>query len=234
MIQAMSDDKKQESFEEFKNSFSYGTRTDLNFKFLKALSDEEASCFFQELLWQLGDSFNDGQIDRLVEHVQRWQKRAYDGAGQWQYDDGPFAPLPKPLSELKLALMTSTGHFMTGDDPEPFGVKNMGQREATERIDDFLKTEPQLSTVPIDTEKDNLQVRHGGYDIRGVQCDPNVAFPLDILRNLAQEGVIGEVAQQAYSFVGACSQMRLLKRTGPEWVKLFQEQQIDAALLIPV
>lgn len=31
-----------ESFEDFKNSFSYGSRTDLNFKFLAKLSDKEA------------------------------------------------------------------------------------------------------------------------------------------------------------------------------------------------
>ncbi len=62
-----------ESFEEFKNSFAYGSRTDLNFKFLKALSNEEAAQFFQDLLWKLGDSFDDGQFDRLVEHVRQGQ-----------------------------------------------------------------------------------------------------------------------------------------------------------------
>jgi hypothetical protein len=63
----MSDDTQQETFEAFKNSFAYGSRTDLNFKFLKGLPVEDAAQFFQDLLWKLGDSFNDGQFDRVVE-----------------------------------------------------------------------------------------------------------------------------------------------------------------------
>ena len=60
---------ENESFVEFKNSFSYGSRTDLNFKFLKALTPAEAADFFQELLWKLGDTLDDGQIGRLIDHV---------------------------------------------------------------------------------------------------------------------------------------------------------------------
>ena len=223
----------QESFEEFKQSFAYGSRTDLNFKFLKNLSTEAAAQFFQELLWKLGDSFDDGNFDRIVEHVYSGQVQAYSGEGEWRYDDGPFTPVQKPLSVSRLALLTSTGHFVEGDDPEPFGIKNMTQAEAIERIDDFLKTEPQLSAIPSDTPQEKLRVRHGGYDIRAVQVDPNVAFPIDRLQELQQEGVIGELAPYAYSFVGACSQVRLTKRVAPAWVKQLQEQAIDVALLVP-
>ena len=41
----MSDGPSQESFDEFKGSFSYGSRTDLNFKFLAGLSEEDAARF---------------------------------------------------------------------------------------------------------------------------------------------------------------------------------------------
>ncbi len=223
-----------ESFEEFKNSFAYGSRTDLNFKFLKALSNEEAAQFFQDLLWKLGDSFDDGQFDRLVEHVRQGQIRAYSGQGKWTYPDGPFTPLRKHLSESRLALLTSSGHFVAGDDPEPFGLKNMTQTDAIDKVSDYLKEVPTLSTIPIDTPPDKLRVRHGGYDIRAAQVDYNVAMPLDRLRELEAEGCIGKVATDAYSFVGACSQMRLLKQAGPQWVELLQQQQIDVALLVPV
>ena len=49
----MIDTPKPESFEDFKKSFSYGSRTDLNFKFLAKLSDDQAAKFFQDLLWKL-------------------------------------------------------------------------------------------------------------------------------------------------------------------------------------
>jgi D-proline reductase (dithiol) PrdB len=229
------DDLKDESFEEFKNSFSYGSRTDLNFKFLRSLSNEEAARFFQELLRKLGDSLDDGKFDRIVEHICEWQASGYGGRVRgWTYDEGPFTALRKPISESRLALLTSSGHFVEGDDPQPFGVQNMTQGEAMERIGEFLKTEPTLSSIPKDTPQEKLRMRHGGYDIRGSWADRNVVFPLERLRELEGEGIIGELSPEAYSFVGACSQQRLLKRVGPQWVKLLQQQRIDAVLLVPV
>ena len=230
----MPDDANKESFQEFIKSFSYGSRTDLNFKFLAGLADDDAAKFFQDLLWKLGDSFDDGQYSRLVEHVYHWQAQAYSGAGRTAYDDGPFAPLRKPVSESRMALLTSTGHFVEGDDPEPFGVKQMTQDEATERIMEFIRSEPELSFIPVDTPRENLRVRHGGYDVRAAQADPNVAFPIERLQELSKEGLIGQLAPTAYSFIGACAQSRLLKRAGPQWVKILQEQEIDTALLVPV
>ena len=130
--------------------------------------------------------------------------------------------------------MSSSGHFVDGDDPKPFGVENMSQKEAEARIDDFLKVEPQLSVIPMDTPIEKLRVRHGGYDVRGSLADPNVNFPISRLRELQAEERIGELASDAYSFVGATAQLRLLNHTGPEWVKIFQEKRIDALLLVPV
>ena len=230
----MIDDARHETFEEFKASFAYGSRTDLNFKFLAGLSNEDAARFFQDLLWKLGDSLDDGDLDRLVAHVYEWQVRAYSGEGRWTYDEGPFVPLRKPISESRLVLITSSGHFIVGDDPEPFGVKNMTQKEAAERIAECLKSEPKLSSIPVTTPRENLRVRHGGYDIRGAQADPNVVFPLERLLELQRDRTIGELAPDAYSFVGACSQKRLLNETGPQWVRIFQQQRIDVVVLVPV
>ncbi len=231
----MVDAPKPEYLEDFKKSFSYGSRTDLNFKFLAYLSDDQAAEFFQDLLGKIGDAFDTGNFGQLVDHVCEWQKRAYFSAEKkFSYDDGPFTPFQKRISDSRLVLITSTGHFVEGDDPEPLGAKNMTQQEAIEKIMDFVKAPPQLSTLPVDTPEDKLRVRHGGYDIHGVQTDPNVAFPLRRLLELEHEGVIGQLMRQAYSFVGACSQKRLLKQTGPQWVEIFKQQPIDAALLVPV
>jgi hypothetical protein len=229
-----SEQPNQESFTEFKNSFAYGLRSDLNFKFLKNLSEADAALFFQGLLRRLSDTFDDGDLGRLLDHVFEWQAQAYAGASRWTYADGPFTPLPNLLAASRVALLTSSGHFVDGDDPEPFGVTDMTQAEAEARIDDFLREEPVLSAIPTDTPTEKLRVRHGGYDIRSAQTDPNVAFPLDRLRELVQEGRIGELALAAYSFVGACAQLPLLKRTGPQWVDLLHTHSIDAALLVPV
>jgi D-proline reductase (dithiol) PrdB len=86
----------------------------------------------------------------------------------------------------------------------------------------------------VDTPPEAMKVRHSGYDIRGVLRDRNVAFPLDRLRELKNRGKIGELHKSAYSFIGACSQNLLRNESAPHWLKQFQSEGIEAALLVPV
>jgi D-proline reductase (dithiol) PrdB len=230
----MNEIAEKETLEAFKKSLAYGSRTDLNFKYLAGQPDEAVARFLQGLLHKLMDSLDDGDWSRLIEHVHQGQVRGYAGTGRYTYAEGPFTPLEKPLTETRLALLTSSGHFAAGDDPQPFGVEGMTQTEAVERITDFIKSEPRLTAVPVDTPPDQLRARHGGYDVRGARVDPNVTFPLPLLRQLAEAGYVGTLHPEAYSFVGACAQTRLLRHTGPEWVERFQAQDIEAALLVPV
>ena len=224
-----------ESFEAFKKSFAYGRRNDLLFKFIKNLSDEDAAEFLRGLLEKLGRTIDDGDLGRLYEHVYEWNVRGYvhEAADRWQYDTGPFAPLVKPLSECTLGLLTATGHFDARDDPEPFGVKNMTQAEAIPRIMEFIRSEPTLSTIPLDTPRAELRVRHPGYDIRGAVADPNVNFPIHRLAELEREGVIGHLLPDAFSFVGATAQTPRLKKHAPQWAGMLQERGVDAMLLVP-
>lgn len=141
----------QESFADFKASFAYGARSDLNFKFLKNLSEADAATFLQGLLHALGDSLDDGAVLRLYQHVLVGQVQAYAGPSRWMYEEGPFTPLAMPLDQARVALLTSSGHFVDGNDPGPFGIEAMSQEEAEARIDDFLKEAPVLSAIPADT-----------------------------------------------------------------------------------
>jgi hypothetical protein len=224
-----------ESLSEFKNSFSYGTRSDLNFKFLKGLSDEEAGRFFQELLWKLGDAFADNDYAQIAEHVKSGQAQVYNqGGGRYTYEDAPFTPLAQPVAASRLMLLTSSGHFVEGDDPNPLGIEKMTQQQAMEMISQFLRRPPTLSEIPADTPNEKLQVRHGGYDIRAAEADAGVAFPLAHLNALAANGAIGALVNPAFSFVGAAAQTPLIKKTGPAWVERFQEMGVETAVLVPV
>jgi len=223
-----------ETFEDFKTSFSYGSRSDMNFKFLKALTAEEAGDFFQGLLWKLGDLNNGGNIEVVIGHIFEWQVKAYSAKSRWEYSDAPFTPLGKPLSESKIGLLTTSGHFVDGDDPEPFGVKNMSVAEAQARISEFLKTEPVLSTIPLNTPRENLRLRHGGYDNRAALEDYNTVLPLDRLEELEQAGLIGQPLENVYSFVGACAQTPLVSETAPQWAEMLRAQGVEGMLLVPV
>lgn len=225
-----------ESFEEFRRSFSYGSRSDLSFKFLSSQSDDEAATFLQRLLFEIGEIYDTGDFTPVLDLAYQAQVAGYqpsESPSRWQYSDRPFAPLPKPLSESRVGLLTSSGHFVAGDDPEPFGVKNMTQREAEQRINAFLKDAPILSAIPRDTPDDQLVVRHGGYDIRSAQRDSNVAFPRDGLVAAEEAGRIGELAETLYSFPGATAQGRI-KQLAPQWADQLTSDEIDVLLLVPV
>lgn len=225
-----------ESLEEFKNSFNYGSRADLAFKFLKRLSAEEVAGFFQELLQRLGETIDDGAAGRLVQLAYEYQVRAYtgpEGEHSPSYEDGPFTEMGRSLAGVRLGLISSSGHFVEGQDPKPFGVESMTQEEAMSRILEFLRSAPQLTPIPSGTPAARLRVRHGGYDIRGAESDPNVVFPLDRLREFQAQGRFGELSDPAYSFVGATAQTRLLKESGPQWVERFKQDRLEAVLLVP-
>jgi D-proline reductase (dithiol) PrdB len=229
----------QETFEEFRRSFNYGSRTDLLFKFLgsRDMSDGDAAEFFRGLLEEVGNSLDTGDWGGVVEHVYSWQVRAYSPRGgvrgahsDFNYETTPWAPLRRPLSKSRLVLVSAGGLFVEGDDP--MGPDGPTQAEAIPRIGEFIRGAPTLSVIPRDTEPSRLRVRHPGYDIRGTLRDRNVVFPIDRLKELEAEGVIGELAEEAYSFVGASSQLRLLAEGAPAWAERLKSRGVDAALLV--
>ena len=130
--------------------------------------------------------------------------------------------------------MTTSDHFVEGDDPEPFGIKDMSAKEAQDRISDFLKEEPALSAIPFGTPRSKLRLRHGGYDNRAAIEDFNTVLPLERLMDLSDGGFIGQIAENAYSFVGACAQRKLVNETSPQWVEIIKRDAVDAMILVPV
>lgn len=226
-----------ESFSDFRASFSYGSRSDLNFKFLQAMSDEDAASFLETLLDRLGDAYDTGDVVPLIDAAYQAQIAGYapdtETPPMFAYEDGPFTPVEKSLADSTVGLLTSSGHFVVGDDPEPFGVEDMGQDEAVRRIGEFLRATPTLSDIPSSTDVSDLRVRHGGYDIRSAERDTNVTMPIEHLRTMRDEGTIGALADSFFSFTGATSQGRLRKEL-PGWIERIQEQNIDVILLVPV
>lgn len=226
--------KQQDTFREFLASFYYGSRTDLNFKFLAQLSDEEAAEFFQKFLSTVVDAIDDQRLSYITGLVHEWQSLVYGQSSRWEYTDEPFTPLTKELNSSRVALVTSSGHFVADQEPENFPSAAMTQEEVVNEIKTFLKSPPVMSPIPKLTPPNRLRVRHAGYDIRGAEKDHNVVFPLQRLLELEQEKIIGEVAEEAWSFMGACAQTPLLKTVGPELADTIRKKQIDAVILVPV
>ena len=234
----MSESADDETLRSFADSFFYGSRSNLDMKFLRDLSSTEAGDFIEGLLRRLSTTLDDGDTTRLVDHLIDWQRHAYtahlDGKASFAYDDIPRAALRVPLAEARVALLTSSGHFVAGADPQPLGVVDMTQEEAERRVGEFLREAPTLSDIPVDTRTDELRVRHGGYPVAPAIADHNVNLPFDALRALEADGVIGALHPIARSFVGATSQLRLRDTVAPEWAEILRAEQVDAVLLVPV
>lgn len=226
-----------ETFKEYVDSFSYGSRIDLLFKWLKNAPEEAAEQFLQSALRELGNVVDTGDLSTLFDLIYRAQLAAYsppDEDPRWKCDDAPFAPLKKPLSEMRVGLLTSSGHYVEGEPHTPPEMAEYSQEEATRHIAEYGRARPFLSALPVDVPQEQMGVHQPGYDIRAALRDRNTVMPIDRMKELEAEGVIGEFAPTAYSFIGLTSQIRLNKEDAPQWAERAKADGWEAAVLVPV
>lgn len=125
-----------------------------------------------------------------------------------------WTPVKKPLSEMKIAFATAAGVHLKSDQRFNFAG-------------DFS-----FRLIPGDAKSEDLMVSHGGYDNADVNKDINCMFPLDRLKELAQEGLIKEVAKTHIGFMGGGgNQEKFKNETGPAIAKIFREEGVDAVIL---
>jgi D-proline reductase (dithiol) PrdB len=134
----------------------------------------------------------------------------------------PGARLNKPLREARVAVITTAGFF--GPDQLPFDISNRGG-DCSYRV---LASDVDLTTLRIAHRSD-------AFDIRGIASDKNLALPLDRLKSLAREGIIGSVAPRNFSFMGSIvAPRRLIANTAPEVSAMLLGDYVDGVLLTPV
>ena len=134
----------------------------------------------------------------------------------------PGAQLRKPLGESKIAVVTSAAFY--GADQKPFDPRVRGG--------DYSYRE-----IPQDVDLETLRIGHksDAFDQAGIEQDKNLALPLDRLREMKQEGLIGELAEGHFSFMGSITAPgRLVQITAPEIAEKVAADRVDAVLLTPV
>jgi len=149
--------------------------------------------------------------------------RAFLKAYRWRrIDPTPWAPLEKPLSAARLALVSSAGLTLP----------------VQESFDDSIRGgDWSFRAIPSDVAADGFEDNHRSesFDHTGIRRDPNLAFPVDRVRELAERGTIGSVAPRHLSFMGSLTAPgRLVRDTAPRAAEVFVEDQVDVALLVPV
>jgi len=145
----------------------------------------------------------------------------WDPHFEWVVNEtAPWAPLQKPLDQIALALVGTCGAYRKGIDC-PFDAAN-------------YYGDPSFKEIPVDTAPEALDFAHTHYDHTHVDEDPNVAFPLSYLKELAAGGQIGRFVDPAISFSGFLPQTRqLLQETAPAAASQLKAAGAEAALLVP-
>ena len=137
-------------------------------------------------------------------------------------DPVPWTPLKKPVAQSRLVLVSSAG--MVTADQQPFDSSIRGGDFSFREIAADV-----AGTTLIETHRSKV------FDHTGIRQDPNLAFPVDRLRELAEAGRIGSLNKRYLSFMGSVTAPgRLIKRTLPQVVPKLIEDKVDIALLVPV
>ena len=149
--------------------------------------------------------------------------RAFLKTYRWRrIDPVPWTKVEKPLSACRLALVSSAGFVLP--DQEHFDGEMRGGDPSFREISAGAK-----ASALIDTH------RSKSFDHTGMAEDPNLAFPIDLVRDLAESGRIGSVNRRHLSFMGSLTATgRLQKITAPEAAGWLVEDGVDVALLVPV
>ena len=108
-------------------------------------------------------------------------KAQYDALGygsyQWAHNPEapPVAPLPRPVSELRLGVIATGGIYATGQTAFTY------------------KDDLTYRAIPSDTPAADLRATHFAYDLTDARRDINVVFPIDTLRSMVADGEVGEL-----------------------------------------
>ncbi|MCC7484928.1 MAG: glycine/betaine/sarcosine/D-proline family reductase selenoprotein B [Burkholderiales bacterium] len=79
--------------------------------------------------------------------------------------------------------------------------------------------------------REGYEVVHGGYDPVFVHEDPNRLLPVDVMRELEKEGVIGRLHPRFYSTSGLASVVKNSEQMGREMAERLRAEGVSGAIL---
>jgi D-proline reductase (dithiol) PrdB len=165
--------------------------------------------------------------DAPIPYLQRirsyYQALGYGAPYRWaHYGHVPFQPLARPLSECRLALITTAAPFQPDKgDQGPGAPYNSAAKFFTVYSGDA-------------NADHDLRISHIAIDRTHTSADdPGTYFPLTELRRLAADGRIGSMAPRFHGLPTNRSHRVTIEVDCPEVVRRCTEDRVDAALLLP-
>ncbi len=157
---------------------------------------------------------------RPLLHAHRWTEALKDVPRLEDLEPARPRPLRKPLGEAVVALVTSAGLSEPGQPPMD------GENEEGDYT---------IRVLDVHTPADQIAVSHTHFDTSIARQDLNTVYPVERLRELACEGVVGGLAPRAVSFMGYFTNVfRIRDEVAPAVVAAVQDAGADVALLVPV
>jgi hypothetical protein len=137
----------------------------------------------------------------------------------------PWAPLDRPLSECRVALISSGGIALKTDKPFDGEI---------ERRDPW-RSDPSFRILPQTATEEDVEIHHLHIDPNFGHQDLNCVLPLQRLAEFESAGEIGSVAPRHYSFMGYTTDASaLLENSVPSMIQCLQEDEVDLVVLVPI
>lgn len=134
-------------------------------------------------------------------------------------DRVPIAPAVKDLKAARIALVT-TGGIVPVDNPDHIQSASATRWGRYDISDTEALKGGEYKTI------------HAGFDPAAADADPNVITPIDALKVLEKEGVYGSLHPYFYSTVGTGTTEAEAQRMAKEMVPYFQEDNVDAVIMV--
>ncbi|MCP3990237.1 MAG: hypothetical protein GY724_14265 [Actinomycetia bacterium] len=149
---------------------------------------------------------------------QYYAAHGYQKPYQWAtHDDAPFTPLPKPLSECKVGLIT-TSYFL----PDGF-------------VFQVPSDLPRIPHAASRAEVANIDTNHLFWAKDETNTDdPGSFLPLAQLDEAAASGRIGSVSDRFYCLPTQYSHRQTQRRDTPQLIEWLTEDEVDVALMVPL
>ena len=146
----------------------------------------------------------------------------YGNPYRWaQYEEVPFTNLLKPLSNTKVGLVVTCAPFQTGKGDQGPGASYNAAAKFYRVYADSIEGNP------------DVRISHLGYDRNyTTAADINTYFPLNQLKNAANEGRIGSLSPHFYGTPTNRSQVTTIKQDCADLLEGLREDGAEAAVVV--
>ncbi len=152
-------------------------------------------------------------VEYMARTRQYYEAQGFDKAYAWaSYDEVPFTPLPRPLSDLRLGLVT-TAALYNRDGNDPRNVASGSMQDPPER----------------------LYGNDLSWDKKATHMDDRESYaPFVQLQQAVTDGLIGALSPRFYCAPTEYSQRRTTHADSATILDLCREDNVDIALLVPL